>query len=123
MKEKNLDITILLDFYGDVLTEKQRQVVELYYDEDLSLAEISELTGITRQGVRDSIKRGEAVLFEMEEKLGLSARFSRMREDLEEIVRGAREIEEYGERCCSPKLMSCAKSILSAAQKLIDGDN
>ena len=57
---KDLRITFLLDFYGDMLTEKQREVVECYYNEDLSLAEIAEEKGITRQGVRDGIKHGDA---------------------------------------------------------------
>ena len=57
---KNLEISFLLDFYGDMLTDKQRDVVELYYNEDLSLAEIAAHSGITRQGVRDSIKRAAA---------------------------------------------------------------
>ena len=67
---KNLEISLLFDFYGDMLTEKQRDVVELYYNDDLSLSEIAENEGITRQGVRDSIKRAEAQLLEMEERLG-----------------------------------------------------
>ena len=67
---KDLNIIMLLDLYGEVLTEKQRDVIELYYNEDLSLAEIAQNLGITRQGVRDSIKRGEAVLLDMEAKLG-----------------------------------------------------
>ena len=57
---KNLEISLLFDFYGDMLTEKQRDVVELYYNDDLSLSEIAENEGITRQGVRDSIKRAES---------------------------------------------------------------
>ena len=63
---KNLEISFLLDFYGDMLTDKQRDVVELYYNEDLSLAEIAAHSGITRQGVRDSIKRAEGQLLEYE---------------------------------------------------------
>lgn len=66
---KNLDVAVLLDFYGEMLTEKQRDVIDLYYNQDLSLSEIAEHEGITRQGVRDSIKRGEVFLFELEEKL------------------------------------------------------
>lgn len=66
---KNLDVAILLDFYGGMLTEKQRDVIDLYYNQDLSLSEIAEHEGITRQGVRDSIKRGEVFLFELEDKL------------------------------------------------------
>ena len=57
---KDLGITILLDFYGDMLTEKQRDFLGYYYNDDLSLSEIAENEGITRQGVRDSIKRAEA---------------------------------------------------------------
>ena len=61
---KDLHVSVLLDYYGAMLTEKQREVVDLYYNEDLSLAEIAEIAGITRQGVRDSIKRGEMTLRE-----------------------------------------------------------
>jgi len=68
---KNLDVAVLLDFYGDMLTDKQRDVIDLYYNQDLSLSEIAEHQGITRQGVRDSIKRGEVFLFELENKLGV----------------------------------------------------
>ena len=57
---KNLAISDLLDLYGPMLTDKQRDVIELYYNQDLSLAEIAEHEQITRQGVRDNIKRGEA---------------------------------------------------------------
>lgn len=66
---KNLDVAVLNDFYGPMLTEKQREVIDLYYNQDLSLSEIAEHEGITRQGVRDSIKRGEVFLFELEDKL------------------------------------------------------
>ncbi len=68
---KNLDVAVLLDFYGEMLTEKQRDVIDLYYNQDLSLSEIAEHEHITRQGVRDSIKRGEVFLFELEDKLRL----------------------------------------------------
>ena len=67
---KNLEISVLLDFYGDMLTEKQREMIEFYYNDDLSLAEIAENQGITRQGVRDSIKRAEQQMLEMEDRLG-----------------------------------------------------
>ena len=69
MRGKDLTISILLDAYGALLTERQRELVDLYYNEDLSLAEISENTGITRQGVRDGIKKSEVFLRECEEKL------------------------------------------------------
>ncbi len=66
---KDLSIVPLLDIYGGALTDKQRNVMELYYNEDLSLSEIAEHEGITRQGVRDCVKRAEALLLEMEEQL------------------------------------------------------
>ena len=72
---KDLSISYLLDFYGQMLTDKQREVTEFYYNDDLSLAEIADHCHITRQGVRDSIKRAEAQLREYEEKLGLARRF------------------------------------------------
>ena len=82
---KDLEISFLLDFYGDMLTEKQREVIEFYYNEDLSLSEIADNEGITRQGVRDSIKRAEAQLLDMEQCLGLAKRFREMRSGLEQI--------------------------------------
>ena len=91
---KNLNISVLYDFYGEMLTEKQKEVIELYYNEDLSLAEIAQNSGITRQGVRDSIKRAEAQLLECEEKLGLWARFVNIQESLGEIIRHAALIQE-----------------------------
>lgn len=89
---KNLGISVLLDFYGSLLTEKQREVVELYYDEDLSLAEIAEHAGITRQGVRDCIKRAEFQLLDCEEKLGHVRRFSEIQQGLDEIALLARDL-------------------------------
>ena len=68
---KNLTITVLLDFYGELLTAKQADALRLYYDEDCSLSEIADDMGLSRQGARDFIKRGEQQLFEFEEKLGL----------------------------------------------------
>lgn len=91
---KDLNITVLYDFYGDILTEKQREVVDYYYNEDLSLAEISEHLGITRQGVRDSIKRAEALLIDMEDRLGLAKRFHSIQEGLSAIISEAKGIEE-----------------------------
>ena len=70
---KDLKFASLLDIYGGVLTDKQREMLELYYNEDLSLSEIAANEGISRQGVRDSIKRGEEALLELEEKIGVVA--------------------------------------------------
>ena len=75
MKGKPLEMSLLFDFYGETLTEKQRELFDLYYNEDLSLSEIAFHAGITRQGVRDGIKRAEHALQEMEGRLGLVARY------------------------------------------------
>lgn len=82
---KNLTMTVLLDFYGELLTDKQRQALVSYYDEDCSLSEIAENMSISRQGARDFIKRGEAQLLEFEEKLGLAARFMRINQLVDEL--------------------------------------
>lgn len=73
MFEKNLKVTYLLDFYGDVLDEHTRSVMKAYYDDDLSLSEIADGIGISRQGVRHLIKKGEEQLEFFEDRLGLSA--------------------------------------------------
>ena len=91
---KNLSISMLFDFYGDLLTDKQQEVIELYYNEDLSLAEIAAHSGITRQGVRDSIKRAEAQLLDLEQQLGLVDRFDRIKTQLDVIIKRAYEIEQ-----------------------------
>ena len=90
---KNLAISDLLDLYGDMLTDKQRDVMDLYYNQDLSLAEIAEHEEITRQGVRDSIKRGEAYLLELEEKLHFADKFKRLVAVTEEASARCAEIE------------------------------
>ena len=92
---KNLDIILLIDFYGDMLTEKQRNFISCYYNDDLSLSEIAANEGITRQGVRDAIKRAEAQLVNMEERLGLVARFENVKVGLNEIMELSEEVALY----------------------------
>ena len=82
---KDLEMGYLLDFYGEVLTEKQREMLRQYYNDDLSLSEIGENFGITRQGARDAIKHGETTLKELEEKVGFAARYRRVQEQLEQL--------------------------------------
>ena len=77
---KNLYISALLDVYGAVLNEKQRELCEYYYNDDLSLAEIAENVGITRQGVRDLIKRAEQTLVSLEESCHYCERFLKLKE-------------------------------------------
>ena len=75
MFEKDLKKAYLLDFYGDVLTERKREVLDMYYNEDMSLSEIAEALGITRQGSRDLIKKAGDELLLFEEKLGMAKKF------------------------------------------------
>ena len=91
----NVEITILLDFYGDMLTAKQRDFINLYYNDDLSLAEIAENEGITRQGVRDAIKRAEGQLYEMESSLGIVKKWNGIKTTLGDIINCAEEISDY----------------------------
>jgi predicted DNA-binding protein YlxM (UPF0122 family) len=91
----NIEISMLLDLYGEALTTKQRDYLCFYYNDDLSLSEIAENEGITRQGVRDAIKRAEAVLYDMESKLKFSQKIEKMQAGLENIVKYAEDINEY----------------------------
>ena len=118
---KNMEIAFLFDFYGDMLTDKQRDVVELYYDNDLSLAEIAENEGITRQGVRDAIKRAEQQLLEMEERLGLAKRFRKVQEELTAICDRALQNEAQNEENGGdPVIRQNVEAILVSAKELVD---
>jgi Uncharacterized protein conserved in bacteria len=88
---------MLLDFYGELLTDKQRECFDLHYNEDLSLSEIAEQLGISRQGVWDNIRRAEAAMKEIEEKTGLIRRFENTKRALEAIARRAEEIGDLTE--------------------------
>lgn len=86
---KDLSISVLMDFYSELLTDKQRDTMEMYYNQDYSLAEIAEHFDISRQGVRDFIKRGEKQLYEFEEKLGMVKKYNTISnhlKNLEEIL-------------------------------------
>ena len=91
MATKNLEISVLCDIYSALLPEKQRLALEYYYDEDLSLAEIAEHTGISRQGVRDQIKHAEAQLLELENALHLYEKSKKTEEILYELSSVAKE--------------------------------
>lgn len=92
--EKNIEISLLLDFYGGLLKPDAAEMIDLYYNEDLSLSEIAVQTGITRQGVRDRIKRCEQTLFELEQKLGMLKRFRQLEQGLDRICDSASLIEK-----------------------------
>ncbi|HOQ08379.1 MAG TPA: sigma factor-like helix-turn-helix DNA-binding protein [Clostridiales bacterium] len=86
-------VSLLLDFYGQMLTKRQYDVLDLYYNSDYTLAEIAEELDISRQGVHDNIKRGKAALFELERKLGLVARFSDQKEKASKVLKILEQIE------------------------------
>ena len=117
---KDFSVALLLDFYGELLTQKQRAFLEYYYNEDLSLAEIADNEGITRQGVRDAIKRAEGALFEMERHLRLAGRFEDMRLGLEQIIACAGEVHEHNKRCgLSREINEAAAQISAMAERLM----
>ena len=103
--EKNVKVALLFDFYRNMLTSRQAESIDLYYNEDLSLAEISEHMRITRQGVRDNIKRAENTLFDTEDRLGLASRFLKIKSDLLKIDDIIRDIE------ASPNVKSLSDDI------------
>ena len=97
MSDKTLQMTMLFDFFGDLLTEKQREYFDLYHNEDLSLSEIAENVGITRQGVRDIIVRAENTLLEYEKRTGIVARFKQRAADAERAEILARKIGDLAD--------------------------
>ncbi len=85
---KNMKLPILLDVYGALLTERQYELLDLYYNEDLSLSEIAENTGLSRQGVRDAVKKAESELAGFEEKLG----FAEKKEETDRLLAEAQRL-------------------------------
>ena len=92
--EKNVEISMLCSFYGKLLTKKQREFIEDYYNNDLSLAEIAENNNITRQAVRDNIKKGEKKLFEYEEKLMFMKKTLNQEKKIEKALAELAKIQE-----------------------------
>ncbi|MEQ2443558.1 YlxM family DNA-binding protein [Pseudoflavonifractor intestinihominis] len=98
MKNQAYRMALLFDFYGDMLTDRQKEFFDLYYNEDLSLAEIAENYDITRQGVRDVIVRAEGIMQELEDKTGIIRRFQKMQSQLSDIDRFADSIMEMNDQ-------------------------
>lgn len=111
--DKKVKIGLLFSFYRNMLTDRQIECIDLYYNEDLSLAEISEHLGITRQGVRDNIKRAEHTMYDTEERLGLASRFLGISEKLEKIDDIIREIEQ------SPNIRALSDDIKHKINKIL----
>ncbi len=92
MRSDTYELTLLYDFFGELLTATQREYFEYYYSDDLSLSEISELTGVTRQGVRAVLQRAQALLRDYEAKTGAVARFREMSRKIDELQAKASEL-------------------------------
>ena len=112
MKNQTYRMTMLYDFYGDLLTDRQREFFDLYYNDDLSLSEIAENAGISRQGVQDVIVRAEAQMQEIEDKTGLIKRFEQMRGHLDAIQTAVDGIKQLNYRLYEdPRLGELADTI------------
>lgn len=120
MVEKLVEIGILFDFYGKLLSKKQYSVVELYYLYDLSLAEIAEELDISRQGVYDTLKRAEDNLYQYEHTLKLVEKFYKSRKSLVEIYRLALDIEKKSKELNDEFLENKAYSLKEKIKEIID---
>lgn len=109
-----LEMTLLFDYYGDLLTERQRACLDMRYNQDLSLAEIAQELGVSRQGVHDNLSRAEALLRNMEEKTGCVRRALHRRKISREIREAAQSMQTYPDQTVS----ALAARILSAVQEL-----
>ena len=94
--EKSYTVGMLLDFYGELLSGRQRQVADLYYNDDLSLSEVAEECGITRQGVRDALKKAEEQLRGFEERLGLLHKHLEGQKRLRTVLLRLEELSKQG---------------------------
>ena len=109
-----IDMILLYDYYGDLLTDRQKECFELRYYQDLSLGEIGEELGISRQGVHDNLSRAEALLRNMEAKTGCAGRDQLCRKAAGSIMESARQLLEVED----PVVSALAERIISAAQGL-----
>lgn len=119
MKNQTYRMTMLFDFYGELLTERQKEFFDLYYNEDLSLSEIAENNGISRQGVRDIIVRAEGIMQDVEDKTGLIRRFMQMQPHINALQAAAAELRTINYRQYEDaRLDALATAIEQAAQAL-----
>lgn len=118
MKQEAFTMSLLLDYYGGLLTQKQKTYFDLYYNQDLSLAEIAEQEGISRQGVHDAISRTEAILRDMERKTGCVALAERIRKAQEEIAAALLPLRNHQD----PTVRRSAERI-SAAVDTLEGES
>ena len=120
MKNQAYRMAMLFDFYGDVLTDRQKEFYDLYYNEDLSLSEIAENYGISRQGVRDVIVRAEAAMEDIEEKTHIIRRFNQNKKEIAGIEEAAdRLLKAIDDRSYNDFMLDeIARTIKEKAAKL-----
>lgn len=106
---KNLEFSTLLDLYGNLISEKQYEAMDYYYNQDLSLSEIGELLGISRQAVRNNIKKGEENILQYEENLGLYKKLSEADKTIEKTAQGLKKMNEKLE---SPEIEKLIEELL-----------
>ena len=111
---ETLEMTLLYDYYGELLTDRQKQCFDLRYNQDLSLSEIAQELKVSRQGVYDNLSRAEALLRNMEEKTGCVRRDKALRSAREEILTAAQELLTYE----NTQVSEAARRIVSAVQSL-----
>lgn len=113
--DEKINMSLLFDFYGDILTDRQKEIASLSFDEDLSLREISEITGITPQGVRDSLNKCKSILTDMEEKLRLLSKFSENKKNTDYIIERLSMMKKK-----NPGLSDEIDGIITIAEKMLD---
>lgn len=118
--EKIVEVGILFDFYGKLLSRNQYTIVELYYIHDLSLSEIGEELGITRQGVYDTLKRAENNLYDFENNLGLVEKFKNVSNEVNNILKYVKIIVKEAENLNNEDIISNAEAIKALAEKIIE---
>ena len=109
---ESLEMILLFDYYGDLLTERQKLCFDMHYNQDLSLGEIAQELSISRQAVYDNLSRTEALLRNMEEKTGCVRRDRQLRRDMEQIAEAAKELISHPDS----RVSQLAEGILSRAK-------
>ena len=113
--DEKINMSLLFDFYGEILSERQKEIATLSFDEDLSLREISDITGITPQGVRDCLNKCKAILTDMEDRLGLLSKFSENKKNTDHIIERLSLMKNN-----NPHLSEEIDGIIKAAEKMLD---
>ena len=109
-----LEMTLLFDYYGSMLTDKQRECFDMRYNQDLSLGEIGEMLGVSRQAVCDNLTRTEALLRRMEENIGCVKRDRLIRKSMQEILDAAAAVDASSD----PAVLALVQQINAAAQEI-----